>query len=174
MSHTRTMGGGATKETPKAEALVTEVDSSTSLVHLNVHATLIVSICALIVVVLIILLLPCFCCRNMGNFFEFCCNGCSTEIEPIRPPARYPWGRWQAPVPRWPSFRAPQTSLCRYDLETGTKSAVSSAPLLSKRQAPLHSQQAWPAEPLSEPSRLGEILYPPVPPNSREESEEPY
>ena len=64
LESTTGMGGGESKEEePQAEALVQEVDISTSILHVNLKATLIVSICALLAAAFIVICLLCFFCR---------------------------------------------------------------------------------------------------------------
>ena len=170
------MGGGASKtEDTQAKALVSqEVDNSTSLLHVNIQATLIISICALVRVVFIVTFLPCFCCKfQMCNlFFKFCCNGCQQDFpEQYRAPGItpfHPWGRWPLDprAPRWPSMRGCQPRMLRAcDLEAGGKYASSSAPAPPQQQS---SQP--PPEPVTEPARQYIVPYPPGPPNSREGS----
>ena len=96
---TTKMGRGESKEEePKADALVQEMDNSTSILHVNLTATLVVSICALLVAVLIVICLFCVCCRiQLGSsVFRFCCGGCQPDLYTgsSRQPPNTPWGRW--------------------------------------------------------------------------------
>ena len=91
--------------------------------------------------ILILFLLPCFCCKNMGRMCRYRCSGCATEIQP-RPST--PWGGWPPAPFRPPRYRVPYS---QQDLEA-YKSAL--PPQLHNSQGPtMHSQPPRP-RPLSE------------------------
>ena len=166
-SHQRTDSSSSRSPAAEAQQLISEVDNSSSFLHLNVHTTFVLGVVSLVILIIILLLLPCFCCKNMGRMCCYCCSGCATEMQPIRPRPSTPWGGWP-PIPfRAPSSRPPYS---QQDLEA-YKSAL--PPQLHNSQGPpMHSQLPRP-RPLSEPTWANEIKYPPVPvapPNSREPS----
>ena len=96
------MGGGESKEAADtAQALISEVDNSSSLVHVNVRATYILGIISTILLIFIVLLLPCICCsKKCKKLCRWCCNGCMSaeETRELQPSA--PWGGFPNPLLR--------------------------------------------------------------------------
>merc|ERR1712082_141935 len=69
----------APKETNTAQALISEVDNSNSIIHLNVQATYIMGIISTVFLVCIILFLLCMCCgKKCRKLRLWCCNGCTS------------------------------------------------------------------------------------------------
>ena len=84
-----------------AQALISETDNSSSLIHVNVQATYILGIISTVLLVFIVLLLPCICCsKKCKKLCRWCCNGCMSaeETRELQPSA--PWGGFPNPLLR--------------------------------------------------------------------------
>ena len=153
------MGGGATKEAPApapapiaplAQSLSSEIDNSKSLVHLNVHTTFVLGVVSLVILIFILLLLPCFCCKNVGRIYRWCCTGCQSA-ETRNQDLSVPWG-----VPRpllWPN----RVRYSQQDLEAWKKAVH------MQHRNPQGSSALARPRPASEPTWSGEGIYPSVP-----------
>ena len=76
-----------------AQALISEIDNSSSLVHVNVRATYILGIISTVLLVFIVLLLPCICCsKKCKKLCRWCCNGCTSAEETRELHQTAPWG----------------------------------------------------------------------------------
>ena len=168
------MGGGATKPaataTAAAEAqhLVSEIDNSSSFLHLNVHTTFILGVVSLIILIILLFMLPCLCCKNLGRMCRWCCSGCqATEMQ--QPAPSTPWGAWPQPAFRPNSIRSTQLQLEAY------KTALPHQQL--SPQGPSTLSHPPRTRPVSEPTWSGDRMYPSVPlapPNSQESSTEDF
>ena len=96
------MGGGESKEAADtAQALISEVNNSSSLVHVNVRATYIMGIISTIILILLILLLPCICCsKKCKKLCRWCCNGCMSADETRELQPSTLWGGFPTPLLR--------------------------------------------------------------------------
>ena len=81
--------------------LISEVDNSNSIIHLNVQATYIMGIVSTIFLVCILLFLLCMCCgKKCKKLRLWCCNGC-TSTQPAETggsQSSAPWGGWHNPA----------------------------------------------------------------------------
>ena len=131
----------ASKETvDTAQALISEVDNSNSIIHLNVRATYILGIVSTIFLICIILFLLCMCCgKKCKKLRLWCCNGCTSahsgqSVETGELQTSTPWGGWHNPSLRpstqlqaWQAARQAARQHCT-SLQGPSALASSSAP----------------------------------------------
>ena len=86
---------------PEPAPLISEVDNSNSIIHLNVQATYIMGIVSTIFLVCILFFLLCMCCgKKCKKLRLWCCNGC-TSTQPAETgglQSNAPWGGWHNPA----------------------------------------------------------------------------
>ena len=152
------MGGGDSKEaadTETAQALISEVDNSSSLVHVNVRATYIMGIISTIILILLILLLPCICCsKNCKTLCRWCCNGCMSADETRELQPSTLWGGFPTPLLR------PSTNRWARPYSLQELQAWKAAH--QHRTSP-QGPSALAGRPASDPTWVPATLYPSVP-----------
>ena len=148
------MGGGDSKEAAKpatvAQALTSKIDNSKSLVHLNVHTTFVLGIVSLVILIFILLLLPCLCCKKIRGMCRWCCAGCQSAEETREPDLSVPWG-----VPRpllWPN----RVRYSQQELEAWKAVHM-------QHRSPQGPSALVKPRPVSEPTWSGSSIYPSVP-----------
>ena len=86
---------------PEPAPLISEVDNSNSVIHLNVQATYVMGIVSTVFLVCILFFLLCMCCGSKCKKLRlWCCNGCTSTqpAETGRLQPNTPWGAWQSPA----------------------------------------------------------------------------
>jgi hypothetical protein len=86
---------------PEPAPLISEVDNSNSVIHLNVQATYVMGIVSTVFLVCILFFLLCMCCgKKCKKLRLWCCNGCTSTqpAETGRLQSNTPWGAWQSPA----------------------------------------------------------------------------
>ena len=90
----------APKEANTAQALISDIDNSNSIIHLNVQANYIMGIISTVFLVCILLFLLCMCCgKKCRKLRLWCCNGCTSmqSAETGELQSNTPRGEWHNP-----------------------------------------------------------------------------
>ena len=141
----------AAPKSPQPAPLISEVDNSKSIIHLNVQATYIMGIVSTVFLVCILLFLLCMCCgKKCKKLRLWCCNGC-TSTQPAETAglqSSAPWGGWHNHA------QQPSTQLQTWQ-----------DPRQAARQhcKSLQGPSALPSSPAPDPSWASGSVYPSVP-----------
>ena len=146
----------AAPKAPEAAPLVSEIDNSNSVIHLNVQATYIMGIVSTVFLVCILFFLLCMCCgKKFKKLRLWCCNGCTSSVqhaETGRVQSNSPCGGWHSPA------QQPGTQL-----QTWQDPHQAARQQCKSEQRSLQGPSALQSSSTSDPSWASGSVYPSVP-----------